>query len=150
MTTLQTLKVAFFTKTAKAPVRAKESDAGYDLYSDNEKDILIHPGSTELIPTGIAITIPEGTVGSIRPRSGLAAKHGITVLNSPGTIDAGYTGEVGVLLHNTSKETFVIKQHERIAQLVLEYIATPEIEITDELVSSDGHGSAGFGSTGTH
>lgn len=97
------------------PKQAKKGDAGYDLMS-NFGGIILQPGETVLVGTGIKIQIPEGYEAQVRPRSGLALKHGITVLNSPGTIDNGFRGEVGVILHNFGDDIFVIEKYDRIAQ----------------------------------
>lgn len=142
------LLVKVLNQQATPPTRAHSGDAGLDLYASDW--IIIPPLSRRLVPTGIAITIPEGTVGSIRPRSGLAVRHGITVLNTPGTIDRGYTGEVKVCLYNSNENTPIsISLGDRIAQLVCEKIAYPEVVIVDELPQSeDGRGGEGFGSTG--
>ena len=131
---------------AKLPKQAREGDAGMDLFSVEE--LYLQPGSSALIATGIQMQLPEGTEAQVRPRSGLALKHGITVLNSPGTIDAGYRGEIGVILINHGKEVFHVEQHMRIAQLVVQYVPQVEIEEVDALEAS-ARGEQGFGSSGT-
>ncbi len=121
--------------------------AGMDLRANLEESISLGPGEHKLIPTGLFLEIPGGFEGQVRPRSGLALKHGITVLNTPGTIDADYRGEVGVILINHSKEIFKIESGDRIAQLVIAKHETIEWDISDSLeesMRSDG----GFGSTG--
>ena len=131
------------------PKYETEGSSGMDLSANIIESIEIQPGNTAVIPTGIAVSIPKNFEIQIRPRSGLAAKHQISVLNTPGTIDADYRGEIGVLLVNLSSEPFVIEDGERIAQLVLashEQASWQEVEILED--SSRGQG--GFGSTGTN
>src|SRR5690242_4467494 len=111
------LKIKSINENAKIPHFAHEGDAGMDLYSVEEK--VIHPGETALIKTGIQIELPKNTEAQIRPRSGLALKHSVTVLNTPGTIDEGYRGEVGVILINHGKHPFIVEKHMRIAQMVI-------------------------------
>lgn len=126
-----------------------ELSAGMDLRANIEEDIELKSLERALVPTGLFIALPKGTEAQIRPRSGLAYKHGLTVLNSPGTIDADYRGEVKVLLVNLSNEPFVIKNGERIAQMVVakhEQVAWKEVETLDETV----RGAGGFGHTGKH
>ena len=131
--------------SAITPCYAHPGDAGLDLFSVETKEIL--PGETQLIKTGIAIALPANTEAQIRPRSGLALKHSITVLNSPGTIDAGYRGEIGIILINHSKKKFEVTSGMKIAQMVICSIIQAKVTIVDELnVSSRGAG--GFGSTG--
>ncbi|MEB3311278.1 MAG: dUTP diphosphatase [Snowella sp.] len=120
-------------------------DSGLDLISIEECDIL--PGHNSLIHTGIAIELPHGTEAQIRPRSGLALKHQITVLNTPGTIDEGYRGEIGVILINHGKESFKVTKGMKIAQMVICPVIRVEIEEVDQL-SDTSRGSGGFGSTG--
>lgn len=121
--------------------------AGMDLRADLKEPVVLNPGERKLIPTGLLIEIPEGYEGQVRPRSGLAFKHGITVLNSPGTIDADYRGEVKVILINHSDQPFTIQNGERIAQLVLARHEQIEWVLTEELAETQ-RGSGGFGSTG--
>ena len=130
---------------AHLPTYARDGDAGADLYSLHAVNIM--PGEYKLVSTGIAMAIPQGYVGLIHPRSGLAAKHGITVLNAPGTIDAGYRGEIKVLLINHSNEVYFIARAERIAQLVIQKVENVFFEPVDELPESN-RGQGGFGSTG--
>ena len=139
------LKIKKIHTEAILPKQARPGDAGMDLYAIEEK--ALNPGEFALIKTGIQLELPEGTEAQVRPRSGLALKHGITVLNSPGTIDAGYRGEVGVVLINHGKEVFQVEKHMRIAQLVIQYVPTVEIEEVDELSDSE-RGERGFGSSG--
>ncbi len=123
-------------------------DSGIDLVNAYE-DILLEPGDRALIPSGIIIAIPEGFEIQIRSRSGLALKHGIMVLNSPGTIDSGYRGEVGVILYNTSDESFMVSKGLRIAQAVLQKIEKIEWEEIN-IIPESKRSSGGFGSTGHH
>jgi dUTP pyrophosphatase len=127
------------------PKYATFGDAGADLVS--AEDVRIPAHQRILVKTGIKIAIPTGYVGLVHPRSGLALKHGITVLNAPGTIDAGYRGEVGIILYNSSALDFEVKAGDRIAQLVIQKVETAEFEVVDALIESD-RGEGGFGSTG--
>ena len=130
---------------AVVPVRAYPGDAGLDLASCER--VTLAPGARALVPTGLAIAIPEGHAGFVQPRSGLAAKHGISIVNTPGLVDAGYRGELLVNLVNTdSDETFVVEEGMRIAQLVI--LELPELELVevDELPASE-RGVRGFGSS---
>ena len=131
---------------ARAPKRAHPDDAGCDLFS--AEAARIEPGERASIGTGIAVEIPEGSAGLVLPRSGLAAKHGISVVNAPGLIDAGYRGEVRVLLLNTDRtEPFQVEPGDRIAQLVIVEIGDAEPVETEALTES-ARGDGGFGSTG--
>ena len=130
-----------------SPAYATEMSAGMDLKANISEAVLLEPLQRAMIPTGIYLALPEGTEAQVRPRSGLAAKFGISVLNAPGTIDADYRGEVKVILVNLSNEPFTINPGERIAQLVLaryERIEWDEVETLDETCRGEG----GFGSTG--
>lgn len=120
-----------------------------DLRANLSEPIVLQPLQRALIPTGLRMTLPEGYEAQVRPRSGLALKHGITVLNSPGTIDADYRGEVGVILVNLSQEPFTINDGERIAQLVVARHEQPEIIEVDTLDATE-RGEGGFGHTGKH
>ena len=124
--------------------------AGLDLPAANEADqpVVLKPGERALIPTGLSLELPPGFEAQIRPRSGLALRHGVTVLNSPGTIDSDYRGEIKVLLINHGEQDFVVNRGERIAQLVLSAICRAELTETRQLHTSN-RGSGGFGSTGT-
>ena len=139
------LKVKIIDEDAKIPKYANPGDAGLDLYSVEEK--VIQPGEAELIRTGIVIELPPGTEAQIRPRSGLALKHSVTVLNSPGTIDEGYRGEIKVILINHGKEPFKVEKHMRIAQMVVAPVARVKITETEQLSGSE-RGEGGFGSSG--
>ena len=127
------------------PARAREHDAGLDLYA--AEAVTIEPGARALISTGIALAIPEGYAGFVLPRSGLALRHGITQLNAPGLIDPGYRGEVKVLLVNHGRAAATIARGDRIAQLVIQRVEPTELVEVDELPPSD-RGAGGFGSTG--
>jgi dUTP pyrophosphatase len=119
-----------------------------DLLAAVEGDVVLAPGSRALIPTGIAVALPSGHEAQVRPRSGLALKHGVTVLNSPGTIDADYRGEVGVILINHGEAPFTVRRGERIAQLVIAAVTAAVLDEVERLPES-GRGTGGFGSTGT-
>jgi dUTP pyrophosphatase len=135
------LKVA-----ARPPTQAHEGDAGYDLHA--AEAVTIEPGERASVGTGIAVAIPEGQAGLVVPRSGLAARHGISVVNAPGLIDSGYRGELRVLLLNTDRsEPFTVEPGDRIAQLVLVRVETEELEEVAEL-DETARGVGGFGSTG--
>lgn len=131
---------------AQLPTRAHDTDAGFDLYAAAE--VTISVGGNALIPTGIAVKLPAGTVGLIHPRSGLAAKHRVTVLNAPGTVDEGYTGQILVNLINHGSQPYTVRPNDRIAQLVVQEYLAPEIIEVDELEATDrsdkGHGSTGI------
>ncbi len=125
-----------------------EHAAGLDLSACIPADITLQPGKRALIPTGFAIALPAGYEAQVRPRSGLAAKHGVTVLNSPGTIDADYRGEVGVILINHGDVAFTVSRAMRIAQLVIAPVAQAALVEVAELSATE-RGAGGFGSTGT-
>jgi len=132
---------------ARLPRRSRAHDAGLDLHALVRQTLAA--GERTLVRTGLAVEIPAGYAGLIVPRSGLAAHHGITIVNAPGLIDAGYRGELGVILLNTSSEDFEIEPGERIAQLVITPVAMPQPVEADELApSGDGRGAGGFGSSG--
>jgi len=129
------------------PQKMSEAASGFDLHAAVAEPVTLAPGQRALIPTGFALSMPPQLEAQVRPRSGLALKHGITALNSPGTIDADYRGEVRVLLINHGQEPFVVQRGERIAQLVFQLV--PEIELTEtsELDETE-RGAGGFGHTG--
>lgn len=129
------------------PTYATAASAGMDLRAAIEESISLVPMERKIIPTGMSIALPEGHEAQVRPRSGLAVKHGITVLNSPGTIDADYRGEIGVILINLSNEVFTVAPEDRIAQLVIAQYTQIVWEPTQTLEESE-RGSGGFGSTG--
>jgi len=134
------------TKTAKLPVKNNPTDSGYDVSSD--EDLVIRGGCRQLVHTGIKVQLPKGYELQVRPRSGLAIKHGITVLNTPGTVDEGYRNEIGVILINHSDKTFYIEQGDRIAQFVIaKTVDTESVEIFEFDEESD-RGENGFGSSG--
>jgi len=128
------------------PVKAHEDDAAFDIKSRTHLEI--PPHKSALVPTGLFLELPEGFEAQIRPRSGLALKHGITVLNTPGTIDAGYRGEVGVILINHGDTTFTIERGDRIAQMVIQELPQVRLVAVNALSDSE-RGTGGFGSTGT-
>jgi len=140
------INVKLLTSTARLPQRMSEAAAGYDLYADNVEDMLIKAGQWALVPTGIAVAIPQGFEGQVRPRSGLANQHGITVLNSPGTIDSDYRGEVKVILMNHSNSDFVVTRGSRIAQLIVARCEQVQFVIADNL-GETARNSGGFGHT---
>ena len=129
------------------PAYATEQSAGMDLRANIDEPIVLQPMERVLVSTGLYIALPPGFEAQVRPRSGLALKHGITVLNAPGTIDADYRGEVGVLLINLSKEPFTINDGERIAQMVIARHEQVELEPTDKLDETE-RGTGGYGHTG--
>jgi dUTP pyrophosphatase len=131
------------------PEYQSELAAGLDLLAAVAADapVTLEPRSYAMIPTGLCIALPPGTEGQVRPRSGLAAKHGITLLNSPGTIDADYRGEIGIILINHGTEPFTVTRGMRIAQLVIAAVVQARIRIVSQL-SSTARGAGGFGSTG--
>ena len=139
------LKVKKLDPAAALPCYAHEGDAGLDLFANEETEIA--PGRAGLVRTGIAVELPAGTEAQVRPRSGLAAKHGLTVLNAPGTIDAGYRGEVGVLLINHGRAPFRVERGMRIAQMVVQPVLRVQVQEAASL-SGTARGEGGFGSTG--
>jgi len=139
------LKVKLIDDEAVLPHRAYEGDAGLDLFSIEEK--IIKAGDAGLIRTGIQIELPKGTEAQIRPRSGLALKHSITVLNSPGTIDEGYRGEIKIILINHGKEDFTIEKQMRIGQMVIAPVLKVNL-IETEILADTGRSEGGFGSSG--
>lgn len=139
------LKVKRINEEAKMPEYAHAGDAGLDLFSVD--DLRILPGESKLIKTGIQIELPKGTEAQIRPRSGLALKNQITVLNTPGTIDEGYRGEIGVILINHGKQEFHVEKGMKIAQMVVKPVFTVTIKEIEELTDTT-RGEGGFGSTG--
>jgi dUTP pyrophosphatase len=124
-----------------------EHSAGVDLYAAVNDEVVLAAGTWKLIPTGISVAIPEGYEGQVRPRSGLALKHGIGMLNAPGTIDADYRGEIGIILFNFSGQPFTIRRGDRIAQMVFAKLVRATFESVDTL-SETKRGAGGFGHTG--
>ena len=129
------------------PKRMSEAAAGFDLYANIKYNVILKKGEPQLVPTGISIALPFGYEAQVRPRSGLALKHGVTVLNSPGTVDADYRGEIGAVLINHSDYDYVVKRGDRIAQLVIAKVEMAEFEEVNELPESE-RGTGGYGSTG--
>lgn len=141
------LRIARLDERARLPTRAHDGDAGLDLYALD--DAMLAPGERASVPTGIAVEIPPGQAGLVLPRSGLAARHGISVVNAPGLIDSGYRGEVRVLLLNTDRERrFAVAAGDRIAQLVLVRVELPTAIEVAALTDTD-RGAGGFGSSGS-
>ncbi|MGB1019598.1 MAG: dUTP diphosphatase [Flavobacteriaceae bacterium] len=134
--------------TNELPVYGTAQAAGLDLRAYLTESVKLEPLERKIIPTGLSIILPDGYEAQVRPRSGLAAKHGITVLNAPGTIDADYRGDIGVVLVNLSKESFEIEPGMRIAQLVVAQYEKIEWKVVASLTDSE-RGAGGFGSTGT-
>ncbi len=134
-------------KDLPLPYYATEQASGFDLMAAVEEPVIIKPMERKAIPTGIAIELPEGFEAQIRPRSGLALKYGITLLNSPGTVDADYRGEIKVVLINLGQEEFVVRRGDRIAQMVICPVVRVMLEEAQELTPTE-RGPNGFGSTG--
>jgi dUTP pyrophosphatase len=133
--------------TTPLPAYMTPHAAGMDIYADLADELVLRPGARALVPTGIAIELPEGYEAQVRPRSGLALKHGISLVNSPGTIDTDYRGEIGVIMINHGAEPFVIRSGERIAQLVFAPFARAALVEVSELGETK-RGDGGFGHTG--
>ncbi len=129
------------------PGYSTEGSAGMDMRAAVDGELVLKPGERTLVPTGLAIALPTGYEAQIRPRSGLAIKHGIMLANSPGTIDSDYRGEIKIIMYNSSDESFVIKRGDRIAQMVIARHERAELNVVEELPSSE-RGSGGFGHTG--
>lgn len=129
------------------PEYALDGDSGMDLRSDEDDIVIIKPGGRTLIKTGLFVQLPDGYEFQIRPKSGMAIKYGITVLNTPGTIDANYRGEIGVILHNASDRDYAIAPGDKIAQMVLQHVPKVEWEEVEEL-SNTNRGDGGYGHTG--
>ena len=130
------------------PAPASPGSAGMDLRAAVEAEIVLAPGERRLVPTGFVVEIPAGWEGQVRPRSGLALRHGVTMANAPGTIDSDYRGEVAVVLINLGAEPYTVRRGERIAQLLIAPVAQVEWEETESLAESE-RGAGGFGSTGS-
>ena len=145
---MSTIKIKVVNKGHQPlPAYATEQSAGMDLRANIDEPITLHPMERQLIPTGLHIALPAGFEAQIRPRSGLALKHGITVLNTPGTVDADYRGEVKVLLINFSDQDFIINDGERIAQMIIARHETAEFVAVEELDETE-RGEGGYGHTG--
>ncbi len=135
------------TNDLELPSYKSEGAAGLDLCADIPGDIILSPGEIRLIPTGISVHIPEGYEAQVRPRSGLALKNGVTLVNTPGTIDSDYRGVIGLPLINLGKEAFTVKRGMRLAQMVLQEVVRAEIECVDSLEET-ARAAGGFGHTG--
>jgi len=141
------VSIRLHSDTAKAPTRQRAGDLGYDLYSDEA--IVISPGERKLVQTNVSIALPPNVAGLVVPRSGTALKAGVTVNNAPGLIDTGYRGTIGIIAINHSDEPFHVSVGDRIAQLLLVPVVTPQLAVVDELPPGpDERGSGGFGSSG--
>lgn len=141
------LKITKLNSLALIPAYATKHAAGMDLCAAVEKQVSLKPREIKLVPTGLAVEIPKGYEGQVRPRSGLALKHGISIVNAPGTIDADYRGEVGVILINLGPKTFNINPGDRIAQLVISPVVQAKVIVVQTLEKTK-RGSGGFGHTG--
>jgi dUTP pyrophosphatase len=139
------LKIEKINDKAIVPSYAHEGDAGLDLYSVEK--LVLEPGKRALVHTGIKIELPKGTEAQIRPRSGLALKHGISLVNSPGTIDEGYRGEIGIIVINHGQDTFIVEEGMKIAQMVIKPVWRVEVQEVSSLSDSD-RGEKGYGSSG--
>jgi len=147
-TALEVTSVRIVNKSKHSlPNYATAHSAGMDLRANLEASITLAPGERALVKTGLFLELPEGTEAQVRPRSGLAFKHGVTVLNAPGTIDADYRGEVGVILVNLGHQSFVINRGERIAQMIIQSVARAEWTLVAKLEETS-RSTGGFGSTG--
>lgn len=131
------------------PRYMSEAAAGMDVCAAVEQTVVIEPGEVKLVPTGLYVAVPVGYEVQVRPRSGLALKHGLAVVNAPGTIDADYRGEVGIILGNIGREPITITRGMRVAQLVVAAVAQADVELVDELPRT-ARGDGGFGHSGTH
>lgn len=148
MTDLQPIRLRRLDPGIPVPARAHDGDAGVDLCTT--EDVTLEPGRRALVGTGIAVALPFGTVGLIHPRSGLAAKFGLSIVNAPGTVDAGYRGEIKVCLINHDTHSAIeLKRGDRIAQLLVQKVELPEFVEVDELDDTT-RGSGGYGSSGGH
>ena len=134
-------------KDLPLPQKMSSGASGFDLHAAISEDLSIEPQQWKLVPTGISLEMPSGIEAQVRPRSGLALKHGITVLNTPGTIDADYRGEIGVILLNLGDQPFLLQRGDRIAQLVFQQVTPVEWQVADRLQET-ARGAGGFGHTG--
>jgi dUTP pyrophosphatase len=130
------------------PKYMSDGSSGMDLYAAVDGDVVLQRGTVALVPTGLYMAVPPGYEAQVRPRSGLALKHGVTVLNTPGTIDSDYRGEVGIILANLGEAPFTVERGMRVAQLVLQRVVRAEIDVRDSLDETR-RGAGGFGHTGT-
>ena len=135
------------TEDLPLPAYMSEGASGMDLYAAVHEDTALAPGEIKLIPTGISIQLPEGYEAQIRPRSGLALKHGITFVNTPGTVDSDYRGTISLIMANIGKEPYVIKRGSRVAQMVISEVIRAQVDVTDEL-NDTVRAAGGFGHTG--
>ena len=143
----EALEITLLHPGARPPARTRQGDAGYDLHC--VAPFQLWPGRRATVPTGVAIAVPEGVAGLVVPRSGLASRYGVTVVNGPGLIDPNYRGEVKVVLVNLGDELYRGEEGDRIAQLMLVPCLTPEVSVVDRLAATgDERGEAGFGSSG--
>lgn len=145
------MKIKVFNNSRnELPQYATPQSAGLDLRANIQQDIILNPGQRALVPTGLHIQLPVGYEAQVRPRSGLAIKYGVTCLNSPGTVDADYRGEIGIILINHGTEPFVIKHGERVAQMVIAKYETIEWETVDSIdeLEATERGNEGFGHSG--
>ncbi len=141
------LKIKLLRENAKLPTRSTAGAAGMDLYACIDESVTIAPGELRIIPTGIAVAVPEGAAAFLYARSGLGVKHGICLSNGVGVVDCDYRGEVCVGLCNVSCESYTVEPLERVAQMVIAPVFVPDLVLTDDLGSTD-RGEGGFGSTG--
>jgi len=141
------VKISRLRPEARLPRYMTAAAAGMDLYVTLDEEVILAAGKQVMVPTGIAIALPPGFEAQVRPRSGLAAKYGVTLVNTPGTIDADYRGEISVILINHGSEDFVIKDGERIAQMIVAPVSRCQWSLVDEL-DETGRGGGGFGHTG--
>ncbi len=143
-----TVRIKYLSERAVAPRYMTDLAAGMDLFASPDEPITLAPGERALVPTGIALAIPSGFEGQVRPRSGLALRKGVALVNSPGTIDADYRGEIGIIVINHGCDPVVINPGERIAQLVIAPVSRAELLLVDDLDATP-RGAGGFGHTGT-
>ncbi|MCZ7582701.1 MAG: dUTP diphosphatase [Deltaproteobacteria bacterium] len=145
------LRIKRIEGAAEAPLPSYMTDgaSGMDVRASLDEPLVLNPGAREAVPTGLILEVPRGYEVQVRPRSGLALKHGVTCLNTPGTIDSDYRGELRVILANLGAEPFTIEHGDRVAQLVLARVERAELDVTDDL-SDTGRGEGGFGHTGKH
>lgn len=141
------LKIKKLNENVNIPEYKSEGAAGMDLYANIDKPVTLRPLQRKLIPTGLSIELEHGYEAQIRPRSGMALKNGISILNTPGTIDEDYRGEVGIIAVNLSTDEYTIKPQERIAQMVITKVEQADIEVVTELSDTE-RGDGGFGHTG--
>ena len=141
------LKIKKLNENVNIPEYKSEGAAGMDLYANIDKPVILRPLQRKLIPTGLSIELEHGYEAQIRPRSGMALKNGISILNTPGTIDEDYRGEVGIIAVNLSTDEYIIQPQERIAQMVITKVEQADIEVVTELSDTE-RGDGGFGHTG--